>query len=312
MPAYDLAPVVLPAGPAEARVGRQAQGSCARDQVGRPLRSGVDHCSAAPPKARTDVQELSCMPAGLALPGRAGFAVQPECTALQALLPPPAARPRLTLTWPATLQRRGAGGDAAATEPLLGPRPAPGAARVPHAGGECTALLAKSVPPCWQRVYRLAGGEPACHPALARAGACLLGCFCVVRRSSIKGCRQSRTRPHRHAKGRQSCALRYGALPSPAFSHFVKPQPACPLLQAVSHYGEALKAIVNEKFGDGIMSGVGLLFILFSLHFSLHLMQPPKRCAARDFSPAGANLCTCLLPPDSPLHRAEFYHVCRG
>lgn len=29
--------------------------------------------------------------------------------------------------------------------------------------------------------------------------------------------------------------------------------------QAVSHYGEALKAIVNEKFGDGIMSGAGRL-----------------------------------------------------
>lgn len=28
-----------------------------------------------------------------------------------------------------------------------------------------------------------------------------------------------------------------------------------PTAQAVNHYGEALKAVVNEKFGDGIMSG---------------------------------------------------------
>lgn len=29
--------------------------------------------------------------------------------------------------------------------------------------------------------------------------------------------------------------------------------------QAVHHYGEALKAIINEKFGDGIMSGAACL-----------------------------------------------------
>ncbi|KAL4440026.1 hypothetical protein ABPG75_003027 [Micractinium tetrahymenae] len=28
------------------------------------------------------------------------------------------------------------------------------------------------------------------------------------------------------------------------------------MLEAVSHYGEALKAIINEKFGDGIMSAI--------------------------------------------------------
>jgi hypothetical protein len=27
------------------------------------------------------------------------------------------------------------------------------------------------------------------------------------------------------------------------------------VLQAVQHYGEGLKAVINEKFGDGIMSG---------------------------------------------------------
>ncbi len=38
--------------------------------------------------------------------------------------------------------------------------------------------------------------------------------------------------------------------------------PSCrhALPQAVHHYGEAFKALINEKMGDGIMSGEGLCF----------------------------------------------------
>lgn len=142
-------------------------------------------------------------------------------------------------------------------------------------------MLEASVPPGWRRVYCLAGGEPACHPAaLAHTRACLLWCFFVLWLCSINAAANCGSARLDMLSGRHPGAKRCLALPSPAFCSFANPRIAWPLLQAVSHYGEALKAIVNEKFGDGIMSGVGLFFILFSLHFSVHPMQPPERCAA--------------------------------
>ena len=70
-------------------------------------------------------------------------------------------------------------------------------------------------------------------------------------------------------------------------------------LQAVHHYGEALKAIVNEKFGDGIMSGAGRA----GLWACLGSRQPSAGgCGATACRPCPRRH-PCFLP-SSPLHRA--------
>ncbi len=52
----------------------------------------------------------------------------------------------------------------------------------------------------------------------------------------------------------QSAATRRAGARSPPHPH---PPPRAP--QAVMHYGEALKAVTNEEFDDGIMSAIDFL-----------------------------------------------------
>ena len=62
--------------------------------------------------------------------------------------------------------------------------------------------------------------------------------------------------------------------------------PLSPSLQAVHHYGEAFKALINEKMGDGIMSGEGVL------------------CAQKRHQPAGTRIlapAAKAFPRPSPL-----------
>lgn len=67
---------------------------------------------------------------------------------------------------------------------------------------------------------------------------------CQVGPGEARACPALRTRA-----GRPACRAHSASPPA------LRPGPA---RQAVHHYGEALKAIINEKFGDGIMSGAGM------------------------------------------------------
>ena len=66
-------------------------------------------------------------------------------------------------------------------------------------------------------------------------------------------------------------------------SGFTPLHSCCRMTEAVTHYGESIKAIMNEELGDGIMSAIDMyatvssIICLFShLACSMYLTYPQK------------------------------------